>query len=386
LRLLVLFHEAEMLGAGTSVLRVLPELASYGWTASGWIPGTGPLVDAAAGRLVAVQTHDRPIAFSRRGWRETPGALTRAVRTPAYIRALISMLERTRPHVVHANTLLSLPEAIVARSRGIPIVLQMHEISPANAKRTGAVRAASQIADVLVGVSDAATSILRARAGRAPILTVHNGVPASVADQQEKEAFTVGTVATVSRTKGTDIFLGAARLALEAEPDVRFEHIGAPDLHRDPALDAEIHRLLGSEEQDPRIAMLGSRPAAPIMPRWDVFVLASRSEAFPLATLEAMAAGLPVIATAVGGVPEQIEHLRTGILVAPGDHRSIAKWIVRLRGEPELRRRLGRAAAARVLSEFTLARQAEGLHRAYLTALNLRFGPPVVRRRELAAR
>jgi glycosyltransferase involved in cell wall biosynthesis len=96
-----------------------------------------------------------------------------------------------------------------------------------------------------------------------------------------------------------------------------------------------------------------------------------------------MAAGLPVIATAVGGVPEQIEHLETGILVSPGDHDALAAWIVRLSDEPDLCRRLGTAAAHRVRSEFTLARQAEGLHRAYLTSLNLRFGPPMVRRRTL---
>ena len=383
LRLLVLFHEAELLGAGTSVLRALPDLARYGWTPSGWVPGTGPLVEAASAELAVVHTHDRPLAFSRRGWRETPGILTRAVRTPSYFRALASVLESTRPHVVHANTLLSLPEALFARSRGIPVVLQVHEIPPPGAKRAGTVRAAAQVAEVLVGVSEAASSILRARAGDTPVLTVHNGTPPFVPTAQDGRPFTVGTVATVSRTKGTDIFLSAARSALEERPDLRFEHVGASHLHRDPGLDAEISQLL-DEEEEQRIAMLGSRPAAAVMPGWDVFVLASRSEGFPLATLEAMAAGLPVIATSVGGVPEQIEHLRTGILVAPGDQRAIASWIVRLSDEPELRRRLGTAAAARVRSEFTLARQAEGLHRAYLTALNLRFGPPVVRRREVA--
>jgi glycosyltransferase involved in cell wall biosynthesis len=126
--------------------------------------------------------------------------------------------------------------------------------------------------------------------------------------------------------------------------------------------------------------MLGYRPAAEVLPRWDVFVCPSRSEAFPLATLEAMAMGIPVLATTVGGIPEQIEHLESGVLVRPDDPEAIASWLVRLNDEPDLRARLGAAGAARVRREFTLERQAEGLHEAYLTALNRRFAPSPVRR------
>ena len=128
------------------------------------------------------------------------------------------------------------------------------------------------------------------------------------------------------------------------------------------------------------LVMLGSRPAVEVLPRWSVFVCSSRSEAFPLATLEAMAMGIPVVATTVGGIPEQIDHLDSGVLVRPDDPEAIATWLVRLRDDAELRTRLGDAGATRVRREFTLGRQAEGLHRAYLTALNRRFAPPRVRR------
>jgi len=383
---LVLFHEAEALGAGTSVLRVVPELSRYGWTASGWIPGDGELVRMASESLAAVRVESRPIAFSRRGWSEAPGARVRILRTARYARALGATLERLRPHVVHANTLQTVVEATIARSRGIPVVMQVHELPAPSSKRFAAMRAASQAANVLVGVSDAVSTMLRAHAGRTPVLTVRNGAPLLDAPTgRHDRPFTIGTVGTVSRVKGTEIFLRAARTVLEERPDVRFEHVGAPDLHRDDGLDTEIRELLNDDARAPRIAMLGSRPAETIVPQWDAFVLASRSEGFPLATLEAMAAGVPVIATAVGGIPEQIDHLRTGILVPPNDHRAIAAWIVRLHDDPALRRRLGHAAACRARSEFTLAGQAEGLHRAYLTALNSRFGPPVVRRRARAS-
>ena len=131
--------------------------------------------------------------------------------------------------------------------------------------------------------------------------------------------------------------------------------------------------------------MLGYRPAAEVLPRWSVFVCSSRSEAFPLATLEAMAMGVPVIATTVGGLPEQIDHLENGILVRPDDPEAIAAWLVRLRDDADLRGRLAAAGAERVRREFTLARQAEGLHHAYLVALNRRFAPPRVRRATVRA-
>jgi len=381
LRLFALFHEAQVLGAGTSFLRVTGELASYGWTPSGWIPGSGPLRELADERLALVLQAERPIAFSARGWRESPGFVERARKSPGYLREVRAALERVRPHVVHANTLLSLAEATVARSCGLPVVLQVHELPSPGPKTTIALRYAAAIADVLVGVSDAVAAVLRKHAGGTPVITVRNGVPESEPRSTPRgDRFIVGSVGTISRTKGTDIFLHAARLALQERPQMVFEHVGASDLHRDQGLDAELERL-HEQIQPPRaVRMLGYRPAAEVLPGWDVFVSASRSEAFPLAILEAMASELPVVATTVGGVAEQIRHLESGILVRAEDPKAISTWLVRLHDDSELRRRLALAGAQRVRTEFTLARQAEGLHRAYLAALNLRFAPPRIRR------
>ena len=349
LRLFALFHEPQVLGAGTSFLRVTEELAGYGWTPSGWLPGTGPLRAMADSRLELVLESERPFAFSVRGWRERPGVLLRAPRVPAYLRAVRAALERARPHVVHANTLLTLPEAAVARSCGLPIVLQVHELPPPGPKTTLTVRCAAAVADVLVGVSDAVAELLRRHAGSTPVLTVRNGVPdVEPFPASARGGFTVGCVGTVSRTKGTDVFLRAARLALQQRPEMRFEHVGAPNLHRDAGLGDELARLRAEIRPEGAVQMVGSRPAAEVLGRWDVFLSTSRSEAFPLATLEAMAAGLPVVATAVGGVPEQIDHLENGVLVRPDDPEAVATWLVRLHDEPELRRRLGRAGAERV--------------------------------------
>jgi glycosyltransferase involved in cell wall biosynthesis len=74
----------------------------------------------------------------------------------------------------------------------------------------------------------------------------------------------------------------------------------------------------------------------------------------------------------------------SGILVPPDDPEAVASWLVKLHDEPELRHRVGSDAARHVRTEFTIARQAEGLHRAYLSALNLRFAPRPIRQRIVA--
>src|SRR5262249_46000602 len=79
----------------------------------------------------------------------------------------------------------------------------------------------------------------------------------------------------------TDVFLRAAKLALHERPGLRFEHVGASDLHRDPGLDDELAKLVVGTS-DVSITMRGRLPAEEVLPGWDVFVLASRAEGIPL--------------------------------------------------------------------------------------------------------
>jgi glycosyltransferase involved in cell wall biosynthesis len=379
-RLCILFHESEILGAGLSVLRTLGTLRSDGWRISGWFPGPGPLVDEAGSALASSGFREKPIAFSLGGWRREPGIAQRLRRTPAYLSAFARWLAAEAPDVVHANSLLMLPEATIARGRGVPVVAQVHELPRPGLKRSLSIRWAAAVADVLVGVSAPVSSMLREHAGRTPVLTIHNGVPAASRAQPAEDGFVVGTIGHVARTKGTDVFLEAARLARAARPALRFEHVGPTRLWGDDDYDDHVEALAASPELERSLRMLGHQPAAPALARWSVFVLASRQEAFPLSTLEAMAAGVPVVATAVGGVPEQIDHLESGVLVAPESAAELSDWIVRLYDDHELRSRLAAAGQERVREAFPLEAQAAGLERAYELALSRRRPkPPTLR-------
>jgi glycosyltransferase involved in cell wall biosynthesis len=136
-----------------------------------------------------------------------------------------------------------------------------------------------------------------------------------------------------------------------------------------PGAEALIRRLGLAHS----VSLLGDREDVPqLLAASQVFVLSTRSEGLPVSILEAMAAGLPVVATGVGGVPELVVDGETGLLVRPGDPAALAAALRRLLEDPELRRKLGAAGRARVGTHFTL----DSFHEAHVA----------VYRRELAAR
>jgi glycosyltransferase involved in cell wall biosynthesis len=140
--------------------------------------------------------------------------------------------------------------------------------------------------------------------------------------------------------------------ALAAVRDPAFMSRIVGDGPERPALEAEI-RAAGLLQ---RVELAGERRDVPqLLEDADVFVLSSRSEGAPLSILEAMAAGLPVVASAVGGVPEIVDDGTTGLLVPPGDAGALAAALERLLADPALRSRLGGAGWERVRERFDLA-------------------------------
>jgi glycosyltransferase involved in cell wall biosynthesis len=105
---------------------------------------------------------------------------------------------------------------------------------------------------------------------------------------------------------------------------------------------------------------------------WDAFALPSRADPFPIAMLEAMASGLPVIGARRDGLAEQITP-ESGVLVEPDDPEALARAMLAIAGKDRAEREaMGRAARERVASNFTLERQAEAMHEAYVAALRSR--------------
>lgn len=157
----------------------------------------------------------------------------------------------------------------------------------------------------------------------------------------------VGMAARLAREKGPDLFLRAARLVADRKPWCQFLVAG------DGPLLTELRRLARSLGLGEAVAFPGHLPDVRLaLAATDVYVVPSRSEAISLGLLEAMAAGHPVAAFAVGGVPEAVEHGRTGLLVPPGDAAGLAEAVCRLLEDEVLRRRLGAAGRRRVQRDF----------------------------------
>jgi glycosyltransferase involved in cell wall biosynthesis len=118
------------------------------------------------------------------------------------------------------------------------------------------------------------------------------------------------------------------------------------------------------------VRICGYRPdAARLMPAFDVLAVTSRAEPFGLVTAEALARGVPVVATRSGGSREIIRDGREGLLVAPGDPRALARAISRLLAEHDLRARCTAAGPRRVAACFTHARQLADTEQVYRLAL-----------------
>lgn len=136
--------------------------------------------------------------------------------------------------------------------------------------------------------------------------------------------------------KGHAVLLAAVAEVRRDISDVRLVVIGDGDLR--PKLEAQVSVL----KMNDAVEFLGAVPDIwPHLADADVFAIASRSEAFGIAIAEAMAAGLPVVAPAVGGIPELVLPGKTGELYPPGDHKALASAIVHLLKSPDLRSKMG---------------------------------------------
>ncbi len=152
----------------------------------------------------------------------------------------------------------------------------------------------------------------------------------------------VMTVANLREEKGYDVLLAAARLIADRGLPIRIVAVGRGPLEHELA---DRHRALDLGEH---FTFLGQRDdVLRLLTGADVFVLASHHEGLPVALMEATSVGLPVVATAVGGIPQFITDGVEGLLVAPGRPDALADAVVRVCSDPALRRRLGEGAKAR---------------------------------------
>jgi glycosyltransferase involved in cell wall biosynthesis len=178
------------------------------------------------------------------------------------------------------------------------------------------------------------------------------------------DRFAVGWIGRMTGVKRTEDVLRAFRRLRDRGIDACLCMIGdGPDR---PAVERRAHELgvmrdtlfLGYQEE-----------VAPYYAAFDAMILPSINEGTPVSAIEALAAGRPVVATRVGGVPDVVREGEDGFLVDPGDVDALADRLARLAADPELRERLGAAGRARVIPRYSVERLVDNVDRLYRSLL-----------------
>jgi glycosyltransferase involved in cell wall biosynthesis len=342
---------------------VLPLLEARGWRFVFWTP-PGPLADELAGRGYDVAGEQRLLRYSRSALTVPPGPVARLRSVPGYLSRFRRWVKAQSPDVVQANTLITIPEALAARTAGVPVVMYVHEILPDDLRGAVAARLIRAVAHEVVTNSRSSERALGGRGVRARM--VHQGVepPPEPPPPPDSGPLVIGTLGTISRRKGSDVFLEAARRVREALPNTDFRMVGPrPEGSESAWADAIVRRaetegVSWSVTDDPFREVAG----------WHLLVLPSRLEPFGLVLIEAMAMGRPVVSTAIDG-PAEIVTPETGLLVPVDDPDALANAILDLAADAPRRAAMGAAGRRRVEQHFSLDAQAEVVHGAYSSAV-----------------
>lgn len=311
---------------------------------------------------------------------ETLG-LTRAPR-PADARRLAQIIERERPDVVHAVMYQAIQLARLAKKKtSVPFKLITSPRVNYRSRSWPTLlvdRWLKDRDDLLIAECEASRRFLLQRLGYKPgkVITVRNGVdlagwPASKIDRQKMRLelrlgasdVLVGAVGRLDEQKGFATLI-AAMARLKGAP-VKCAVIGdGPERKR-------LEALIRKNELEKSVWLLGERAEIPSwLSAFDVYCLPSLWEGLPNALLEAMALGLPVVASDVDGVPEAVTDGKDGALVPPSDPAALARALKALAADPAKRAALGAAAKATVSERFTLRRMIGEYEAAYDAAFS----------------
>jgi glycosyltransferase involved in cell wall biosynthesis len=302
----------------------------------------------------------------------------RPVQVARELSRLVRFLRAERPAIVHAFLFWAyVIGAFAARAARVPVVIASRR--SLGCFKEGVLhhlwleRLATRITDVIVANSEAvkADVVRQERVAAARVRVIHNGVdPGPPVPSIERglgehlgipsDSSAVGVVARLIDYKGHRYFLQACCAVRQRHPRAVFLLVG--DGPEAAPLVARVREL----GLDAVVRFLGTRmDVARILTVLDVVVLPSLEEGFPNVVLEAMAAGKPVVASRVGGVPEAVVHGETGLLVPPADPQALAEAIATLLDDPARAQRMGRAGRDRVITWFGMDRMVQETERLY---------------------
>ena len=296
---------------------------------------------------------------------------------PLMLARVLRFVSSTRIDLVHVNNYRSVQFGrMVSRWTKVPLVCHVRELITPDTMRQHRLHES----DALIAVSEAVALALAGGgmpAGR--VTTIRSGIP-GIGPLREAEGQAVrdglgilpddpvvGIVAHVLPHKGFDDLVRALALIQKKHPRVRCLVVGEAPRKR---YLQELLDLAARFSVKDRLVLVGFQDeVAPLLAAMDLFILPSQTEGLPITILEAMAAGRPVIATAVGGIPEVVRDGETGILIHSRDPEELAGAAIRLLDAPRLARAMGEEGRKRVEALFTMESEAERTSMLYRQVL-----------------
>jgi glycosyltransferase involved in cell wall biosynthesis len=384
IRILYVNNCADFYGASRSLVRLLKQLDRSRFVPLVVLPEAGPLQQMITALGVEVVVHPWLSVVTREAyhsWR----LLWFLFRYPLSVLFLWRLIRRRRVDLVHTNTGITVSPALAAWLAGVPHLWHIREwFQEFRSVWRPYACYITALSRRVIAVSEA---IAAQFSYRRKVLVLHNGftleefkVPKEQwrAEVRERfglgQAFVVGCVGRIKFVrKGQEFLVQAASRLRQKGRQVRYLIVGSAAPGNESHL-TELRRMireLGLEEQ---VVLAGEmadpRPAYAAM---DVCVLPSaQPEPFGGVVMEAMAMGLPVIATRLGGSIDQVAEGETGFLVPPGDPAALAEKIEQLMDDPSLRTRLGQAGPERIARCFLLADKVRELEQIYTESVRAR--------------
>lgn len=303
--------------------------------------------------------------------------------SPACVRSLAAALRRHEIAVAHSHEFsLAVYGSWASRLAGVRHVITMHgsRYYAARLRRRLAMRSAIALSGRTVAVSDRLASQLSEDLGiaRSRIATITNGVRHQRSERttlrdelrlrpNDRLLVSVGNLYPV---KGHEHLIDAVALLSSNHPTLHLAISGRGELAEPLAARARAHGLAD------RVHLLGLRSdVAAVLAAADIFVLPSLSEGLPMALLEAMFAGRPIVASSVGEIGVALAHGEAGLLVEPGHPAALALAIERLLTDPNLARALAERAFCRASTEYDVSQMVRGYVGAYKELLGSRWSP-----------
>ena len=380
-RVLFVLHNADLYGASRCLLRLIMTIDRRRFSPLAVLPEDGPLKKLIEAQGVEVIINPRLSIITRpvfRSWRILPFLLN----YPFSVLSLKRLIKQKGVNLVHTNSGVLVSPALAAWFAGVPHIWHIRE-SFQEFRSFWPVfsRFITKFSTKVIAISNFVADQFYSRKN---VTVVYDGF-----SQEELQApkenlrvqfqalyglaghFVVGCVGRIKWVrKGQEFLVQAAALLKQRGIYIKALIVGAPFREYEDHL-TRLRNLAAQLGVEDRVVFTGelADPGAAYT-AMDVFALTSaQPEPFGMVTLEAMAMGLPVIVTNIGGPLDQVSEGVTGLFVPPGDPAALADAIEKLMVNPELCRRMGAAGMERVQSHFSPAEMTDKIERLFDDAI-----------------